>query len=191
MTAVPNDKHTPNPVAGSGVLEKDDITFHEYNSFPQLKDLQEAVLRGFLACRADRVLALVTDLGDEDFPDYPHRMILHAIVEVAQGLVAAGEGDNAVTPEVVQIALRNAAVHTHSLMTTTLLNVTTGRPPAVHDLQQLCAELKTQTLRRALHGYGQTLITAAQGPSDLLAPVLHKTRQLQELARRAGLEVVA
>lgn len=188
---MPDNKHTPNPVAGSGVLEKGDITFNEYTAFPQVKALQEVVLRGFLSCRADRVLALAAGLGDEDFPHHSHRMILHAIVEVAHGLVAAGEGDNVVILEVVQIALRNAAVHTHGLMTTTLLNVTTGHPPAWHDLQQLCAELRMETLRRALHGHGQALITAAQGPSDLLAPALDRAKQLQELARRAGLGVIA
>lgn len=188
---VPNDEYTPNPVTGSGVVEKDDITFHEYTSFPQVKKLQEAVLRGLLAHPADRVIDLADNLADEDFPNRPHQVILRAIVEAAQELVNAGEGDRTVNTEVVQISLRNAAEHTHGLMTATLLAIMTGNPPAGHPLRQLCVELRVETFRRAADAYARSLITATQGPSELLTPALNRMTELRELARRAGLGVVS
>lgn len=184
---MPNNQFAPNPVAGSGAREENLISSSDYNRYPQVKRLQEEVLRGLLHCSAEQVLDRADRLTEADFPDAPHRAIMRGITHVAQTLVDAGEAAQPVSIAVVRIILREQANHTRDLIETTVQTITTGYPASWYQLDLLCDELRLETLKRAAEDHAEGLIAAVNCPTEHLAQALRRLGDLNELARRAGL----
>lgn len=186
---MPSNEFAPNPVAGSGALENMAATTDNDTALPPVHQLETALLRGMLSYPAARVLEVSAGLWQQDFPDDAHRRVMRTVVSCARELVEAGEGDRAVSPEAVQVKLQASGEFSHGVTASVLLEVTTGTPPAWHDVQQLAAALRMCHLRRTVSDHGHSLIAAAAGSAPELAGALHQLRELQPLAQRAGLEV--
>lgn len=186
---MPSNERTPAPVAGAGVHENMAVTTADDTGHLQVQQLESALLRGLLVYPAARVLEVADTLAQQDLPDDAHRRVMHAICSCARALEDAGEGDRPVSPESVQVMLQSSGELSHGVTASVLLEVTTGHPPAWHDVQLLAAALRTHRLRRAVSDYGHSLITAAGASNPELAGALQQLPQLISLAERAGLEV--
>lgn len=184
-----NKECAPNPVAGSGALENTGATSLDCTGYLQVSPLEVALLRGMLTYPAAQVLEVSAGLWQQDFPDDAHRRVMHAVVACARALDAAGESGRPVSPEAVQVMLQDSGELSHGVTASVLLEVTTGTPPAWHDVQQLAAALRMSHLRRTVSDHGHSLIAAATGSADALSAALEGLSQLQPLALRAGLEV--
>lgn len=187
--AVRANENTPTPVAGAGALENVPESTPDDTAHLQVHQLEAALLRGLLAYPAARVLEVADTLAQQDFPDDAHRRVMYAVYACAQALDAAGESDRAVSPEAVQVMLQGTGDLAHGVTSSVLLEVTTGNPPAWHDVQLLAAALRTHRLRRAVSDYGHSLVAAAGGSTPELTGVLQQLSRLIPLAQRAGLEV--
>lgn len=186
---MPNNRRTPDPVAGSGVQDNDAFVTIEDTAFMQVRRAEVALLRGLFCYPAVRVLEITRALEPEDIFVDAHRRIMGAVADAAHMLVEEGEGDCRVAPEVVAMALRDAGELFHGHVSSALLEASTGHPLAWHDVQALAARSRMGRLRREIEGAGHSLVAAATGPVESLAAALNRLPELNVVARRAGLEV--
>lgn len=189
VTAVPNNKHTPDPVAGSGVQDNEALVSIDNTAFSQARRMEVALLRGLFCHPAASVVDTVDMLEPKDVLVDAHRWILRAVTEAARALVEAGEGDRKICPEVVATTLQDTGELSHGNTASALLETVTGHPPAWHDVQKLAASLRMNRLRRDVEDAGHSLVTAATGSVEVLVSTLNRLTCLKTVARRAGLEV--
>lgn len=189
MATVLNNEHTPNPVAGSGVESNEAVVSANDTSFMQVRRMEEVLLRGLFCYPATSILATVEHLEQEDFLGAAQGWVMRGIRQAAREMIAAGEGDRKVYPEVVAVALQDTGKLSHGETSMVLLRAVTGHLPAWQDMQQLASALRINRLRRVMDDLGHCLIAATHGPVDVLTSTLNRIPQLEPLAHRAGLEV--
>ena len=187
---MPNDEGTPAPVAGAGV-QKSNLASHNDTALLDVREVEEALLRGMLFYPADRLRGIADSLESKDFPDASHRRILQVIHQAVHALEDAGEGGRTVCPSLIKEALLNAGDLEHQVTAHVLLEVVTGNPPAWHDFKKLADTLRVQRLRRLARDVGAELIAVSDHSVADLTAVLRRVDQLEHAARRAGLEVAA
>lgn len=153
------------------------------------------LLRGLLYSRYSDVLRLCDGRPVEALQGEPRRVILRTLLQTAHDAVAAGAGDQHVTPAAVLARLQNTpgrealdAVRTY--LPEALAGEVRGAyatTPAVEDVPLLWDSVERARLVRAVEIHGRALVAAAIGGDlSIVAVEVQRGEFLQQLAARAG-----
>lgn len=176
---------TPTETVRAGAVE---AIPNDTPNMPQMR-LEQAFIRGLLACPARIAAQLLERVDQLDFHAEQHRLLLSEIAKRAHALLDEGDKDTPVNPVALEVDLMRAGVLDKDSVREALLECVTGDPAAPSDLVVLTVGLRAARVRRACVTVGGALVDAAAQSDDELALAIRDAQYLPSLALRAGLEV--